>query len=112
MYLMASANALFERFCVPPWQMRPSLRATCTMRRPSLMLWLTGFSTYTSLSACIAQIAANACQWFDEIGGDLDRAVAIRVADVRNRAIGKLGQFARVLFAPNAAADNGHGDFV
>ena len=38
-------GALLERFCVPAWQMRPVLRATCTMRRPSAMLWLTGFST-------------------------------------------------------------------
>ncbi len=33
-----------ERYCVPTWQMRLYLRAACTMRRPSLRLWLTGFS--------------------------------------------------------------------
>ncbi len=33
------------------------------MRRPSLTLWLTGFSTYTSLPAWMAQMAARACQW-------------------------------------------------
>ena len=55
--------AASERYCVPPWQMRLYLRATWTMRRPSLMLWLTGFSTYTSLPACMAQMAASECQW-------------------------------------------------
>ena len=42
--------------------LRPVFRETCTIRRPSLTLWLTGFSTYTSLPACMAQIAASACQ--------------------------------------------------
>ena len=35
-----------------------------TSWRPSQTLWETGFSTYTSLPACIAQIAASECQWF------------------------------------------------
>ena len=39
------------------------LRAASTMRRPSLTLWLTGFSTYTSLPAWQAQMVARACQW-------------------------------------------------
>ena len=60
---MASASAMLERFWVPPWQIRLVFRATCTIRRPSLILWLTGFSTYTSLPACMAQMAASACQW-------------------------------------------------
>jgi hypothetical protein len=33
------------RLWVPAWQMRLALRAASTMRRPSLTLWLTGFST-------------------------------------------------------------------
>ena len=38
--------------------------AAFTSCRPSQMLCETGFSTYTSLPACIAQIAASECQWF------------------------------------------------
>ena len=45
MYWIAEFHAPPERFCVPAWQIRPSLRAAWTMRRPSLTLWLTGFST-------------------------------------------------------------------
>ncbi|GIT28800.1 MAG: hypothetical protein Ct9H300mP1_08460 [Planctomycetaceae bacterium] len=34
-----------ERHWVPVWTILPYLRAACTIRRPSLTLWLTGFST-------------------------------------------------------------------
>ena len=61
--LGGGAVGAVERYWVPPWQMRLYLRATWTIRRPSLMLWLTGFSTYTSLPACMAQMAARECQW-------------------------------------------------
>ena len=60
---MASIVPAIERHCVPVWQIWLCLRAASTMRRPSLTLWLTGFSTYTSLPACMAQMAASACQW-------------------------------------------------
>ena len=60
---MASCMPLFERHCVPVWQILLYLRAASTMRRPSLTLWLTGFSTYTSLPACMAQMPTSACQW-------------------------------------------------
>ncbi len=60
---MASIVPPIERHCVPVWQIWLYLRAVSTMRRPSLTLWLTGFSTYTSLPACMAQMAASACQW-------------------------------------------------
>ena len=48
---------------MPVWTIRPYFRAASTIRRPSLTLWLTGFSTYTSLPAWQAQIVASACQW-------------------------------------------------
>ena len=54
---------LWLRHCVPVWTIRSCFRAASTIRRPSLTLWLTGFSTYTSLPAWQAQIAASACQW-------------------------------------------------
>src|SRR5881394_2557539 len=90
----------------------------------------------------MAQTAANACQWFgaamktaatdlssrnhaqildrlwfgtfprDQVGGDFSGAIAIRVANVGDLAIGQPCQFARVLFAANTAPDDGHGDFV
>ena len=55
---------LLLRLWVPVWQSLSYLRAVSTMRRPSETLWLTGFSQYTSLPFCIAQMAASACQWF------------------------------------------------
>ena len=61
---MPSRMPLLERDCVPVCTMRLSWRATSTIRRPSHTLWETGFSTYTSLPACIAQMAPSACQWF------------------------------------------------
>ena len=42
---MASRMPVLLRLCVPVWQIRLYLRAASTMRRPSLTLWLTGFST-------------------------------------------------------------------
>ena len=42
---MASRMPVLLRLCVPAWQSGFCLRATSTMRRPSLTLWLTGFST-------------------------------------------------------------------
>jgi hypothetical protein len=53
-----------ERLWVPTWQMRLYLRAACIIRVPSSTSWLAGFSTYTCLPACMAQMAARACQWF------------------------------------------------
>jgi hypothetical protein len=76
----AAARAPLERFCVPAWQSRPVFSATCTIRRPSETLWLTGFSTYTCLPACMAQIAASACQWFgaaiETVSTDLSSKIA------------------------------------
>ena len=60
---MASWIPLWLRHWVPVWTIRSYLRAASTMRRPSDTLWLTGFSTYTSLPAWHAQIVASACQW-------------------------------------------------
>src|SRR5439155_305980 len=62
-----------------------------------------------------AQILA--CLWLgtflrDQVSGDLGGAIAIRIADVSDLTIRKPGEFARVLFAANAAADDGHCDFV
>ena len=51
------------RFCVPVCTTRPYFRAASTILRPSRTLWLTGFSTYTSLPAWQAHTAARACQW-------------------------------------------------
>ena len=80
---MASIVPFIERHCVPTWQMRPCLRATSTMRRPSLTLWLTGFSTYTSLPACMAQMATRACQWLGvAVLMTVDRFVVEQLAQV------------------------------
>ncbi len=51
------------RRCVPCWTMRSYFRAASTSLRPSKMLWLQGFSTYTSLPAWQAQMAISECQW-------------------------------------------------
>ena len=75
---IASRCAGLDRAWVPAWQTRPYFTRASSMRRPSVRLWLTGFSTYTSLPACIAQIDASACQWL---------GVAI------DTACGKLGAF-------------------
>src|SRR5260221_5180866 len=48
----------------------------------------------------------------DEVGSEFRGAIVIRVADISDLAVRKTGQFGRVLFTTNAAADNGHGDFV
>ncbi len=48
----------------------------------------------------------------DEARGDFRRAIAIRVADVGDLAVREAGQFLGVLLAANAAAEDGHGDFV
>jgi hypothetical protein len=48
----------------------------------------------------------------NKIGSHFSCAITIGVADVRNLAVRKLRQFARVLLAANAAADDGYGDFV
>ena len=52
-----------ERDCVPVWTILLYLRAAFTIWRPSHTLCETGFSTYTSLPACMAQMLASACQW-------------------------------------------------
>ena len=51
-----------ERRCVPPCTMRSYFRAASTILPPSKMLCETGFSTYTCLPACMAQIDVSACQ--------------------------------------------------
>ena len=48
---------------VPSWTTRLYFRAASTIRRPSTMLWLAGFSTYTSLPAWQARTVSSACQW-------------------------------------------------
>ena len=53
-----------ERLWVPVWTIFLYLRAAFTSWRPSQTLWETGFSTYTSLPAWMAQMAARECQWF------------------------------------------------
>ena len=52
-----------DRRCVPCWTMRSYFLAASTSLRPSKMLWLQGFSTYTSLPAWHAQMAISECQW-------------------------------------------------
>src|SRR6266516_2759836 len=57
------------------------------------------------------------CLWLgtflrDQVSGDLGGAIAIRIADVSDLTIRKPGELARVLFAANAATDDGHCDFV
>src|SRR5437867_10548604 len=49
-------------------------------RRPSATLWLSGFSTYTSLPAWHAQIVMSACQWFGV-------AIEIASSDLSSRAL-------------------------
>ena len=60
---MASWIPLWLRHWVPAWTTRLYFLAASTALRPSETLWLTGFSTYTSLPAWQAQIAASECQW-------------------------------------------------
>ncbi len=52
-----------ERVCEPCWTIRLYLRAAATIWRDSKMLCEHGFSTYTSLPACMAQMAISVCQW-------------------------------------------------
>jgi hypothetical protein len=57
------------------------------------------------------------CLWLgtllrDQISGDFCGAIAVRITDVGDLAVRKPGQFARMLFAAYAAADDGHGDPV
>src|SRR5260370_4955871 len=59
-----SLMPVLERDCVPVCTIRLYLRAASTRLRLSQALCDTGFSTYTSFPAWIAQIAASECQWF------------------------------------------------
>ena len=81
---------------MPPWQMRLYLRATWTMRRPSLTLWLTGFSTYTSLPACMAQMAASECQWLGVAMETMSTDLSSKIRRMSWTNLGlPLGQLAR-----------------
>src|SRR5262245_4176902 len=50
------------RICVPCCTITLYLRAASMQRRPSVMLWLSGFSTYTFLPAWQAQMVISECQ--------------------------------------------------
>ncbi len=80
---IASRIARCERHCVPTWQMRPYLRAAAIIAVPSAMSWQTGFSTYTSLPACMAQMRTQSVPVVGRRGADqIDRRVLECLAHV------------------------------
>src|SRR5215204_4859579 len=61
--LIACCTFGMERFCNPTCTRTLYFLAASIILRPSKMLWLAGFSTYTCLPAWQAQIVPSACQW-------------------------------------------------
>ena len=81
MYSAAARLTPEERYCVPPWQMRPSFRAACTMRLqmhatdPDLLEPLLG----TARSKGCIRIPADVNRLLDHYGvldADYERAVS------------------------------------
>src|SRR5438046_2859711 len=106
MYLTASASAAFERFCVPPWQMRPRLHRPDRRQRMPMV-------RRRHKHGGDGFVIENPAQILDGFGfrallpgenaGEFSRAIAVRVANVRDLAVGKLGEFGCMLLAANAA---------
>ncbi len=61
---MAWRTAGRLRFIVPTCTIFLYFSVASTILRPSNTVCEDGFSTYTCLPACSAQIVASACQWF------------------------------------------------
>ncbi len=58
--------------------------------RPSWTLWLSGFSTYTSLPASHAQIVISECQWLHVATDTASRFLSASASRISATVFGKL----------------------
>ena len=87
-YSRAAITLVWLRRCIPAWITTLYLRAASTIRRPSIRLCETGFSTYTCLPRSAAQMVASACQWS---GADTTIAVTVLSSSTLRMSVSTFG---------------------